>query len=451
MTATRSNVVSLATRRAAKPAPAAAAPASTKAPRAARAPRAVAYSMAILPGAAEFDAPVSLGSFAPGAFADAGEFATAVVGGTLAVFTGNTKPNMREVYSINAKTGLHGARISFGKIEFNLVFGPAHVVAEHIGPAALAKGLIVGDTLAGGMPLAEAAAVAKAADAAHQRKAKRAKPAPAPAAIDKGAAYDAHVAARAMAALVAAPKPAPAARVAAAKAAVSVAVPAPVATVVRVVLEGFGSFDVAAPIDPANVTAYVRTHIVPRVASYFEATDVSVLTAGRLTASMWRASIQIAGKARHVVTFGDVPAASVNPRPLSLRKGLPSHRADTLAAALGKVADTSPAAARPAPRGTSSPAAPAVPAAPARMQAATAAIFEAAARGELPPVPDFSAETHRRYRPRLAEIVALVNKGDIAALEAAVINPVSTSPKAINRYRNAAVIALKAKAETAGA
>ena len=43
--------------------------------------------------------------------------------------------------------------------------------------------------------------------------------------------------------------------------------------------------------------------------------------------------------------------------------------------------------------------------------------IEAKARqGELPPPPDFSAPTHARFRAKLAQIVALAEAGDIAAL-----------------------------------
>jgi hypothetical protein len=75
-----------------------------------------------------------------------------------------------------------------------------------------------------------------------------------------------------------------------------------------------------------------------------------------------------------------------------------------------------------------------------------AAILAAAESGKLPAAPDFSAETHKRFRAKLAEVVALVKAGDIAKLQRYKINPVSTSPRAIARYRDLAVIALKAKA-----
>lgn len=75
-----------------------------------------------------------------------------------------------------------------------------------------------------------------------------------------------------------------------------------------------------------------------------------------------------------------------------------------------------------------------------------AAILEAAQRGELPPVPDFSAPTHARFRKKLAEVVEMAEAGDLKGLKAYHINPVSSSPKAIDRYRNLAVIALEARA-----
>jgi hypothetical protein len=40
-----------------------------------------------------------------------------------------------------------------------------------------------------------------------------------------------------------------------------------------------------------------------------------------------------------------------------------------------------------------------------------------------------SKPTHARFRTKLAQIVALAEAGDIAALQAFEINPVSSSPK----------------------
>lgn len=75
-----------------------------------------------------------------------------------------------------------------------------------------------------------------------------------------------------------------------------------------------------------------------------------------------------------------------------------------------------------------------------------AAVLEAAQRGEMPAAPDFSAPTHARFRKKLDEVVALAKAGDIEGLRAFTINPVSTSPKAIDRYRNLCVLALGARA-----
>ena len=70
------------------------------------------------------------------------------------------------------------------------------------------------------------------------------------------------------------------------------------------------------------------------------------------------------------------------------------------------------------------------------------AIRDQAQTGALPQVPNFSTPTHTRFRAKLAQIVALAEAGDIAALQAFEINPVSSSPKAMARYRALCVIAL---------
>lgn len=78
-----------------------------------------------------------------------------------------------------------------------------------------------------------------------------------------------------------------------------------------------------------------------------------------------------------------------------------------------------------------------------------AAIAAAAAEGKLPPAPDFSAPTHARFRSKLDEISALVKAKDLKGLRAYPINPVSSSLKALDRYRNLAVVALQAQAKGA--
>jgi hypothetical protein len=75
-----------------------------------------------------------------------------------------------------------------------------------------------------------------------------------------------------------------------------------------------------------------------------------------------------------------------------------------------------------------------------------AAIEAAAREGRLPEPPDFSAETHKRFRNKLASVVELANAGDLKGLRAFEINPVSSSPKAIARYRDLCVVALEAQA-----
>ena len=75
------------------------------------------------------------------------------------------------------------------------------------------------------------------------------------------------------------------------------------------------------------------------------------------------------------------------------------------------------------------------------------AIVDLAQSGTLPTAPDFSKPTHARFRAKLAQIVALAEAGDIAALQAFEINPVSSSPKAMARYRDLCVIAITARAQ----
>jgi hypothetical protein len=83
------------------------------------------------------------------------------------------------------------------------------------------------------------------------------------------------------------------------------------------------------------------------------------------------------------------------------------------------------------------------PSAPRRRRDAD---VEAKARqGELPPPPDFSAPTHARFRAKLAALVELAGKADATGLRAIAINPVSSSPKALARYRDLAVLAIEAR------
>ena len=75
-----------------------------------------------------------------------------------------------------------------------------------------------------------------------------------------------------------------------------------------------------------------------------------------------------------------------------------------------------------------------------------ASMLASAQAGKLPAPPDFAAETHRRFRPRLSDVVELVKAGDVEALKAYQYPGfVGSSVKAIMRYRDLALIALEAK------
>lgn len=84
-----------------------------------------------------------------------------------------------------------------------------------------------------------------------------------------------------------------------------------------------------------------------------------------------------------------------------------------------------------------------------RVTGKRAAVEEAARQGQLPSPPDFSAATHARFRAKLAKLVEMVEAGDVEGLKAFAINPVSTSPRAMARYRDLAVIALEARRSAA--
>ena len=101
------------------------------------------------------------------------------------------------------------------------------------------------------------------------------------------------------------------------------------------------------------------------------------------------------------------------------------------------------AAADPAPVPQVDPEAKAAPGARRRRRDAD---LEARAReGELPAAPDFSAPTHARFRNKLEGLIALAEKGDAEALKAVAINPVSSSPTALARYRDLCITALEAR------
>ena len=70
----------------------------------------------------------------------------------------------------------------------------------------------------------------------------------------------------------------------------------------------------------------------------------------------------------------------------------------------------------------------------------------------LPAQPDFAAETHKRFRPKLAEVIALAKAGDVKGLAAWTPSWfIGSSTKAIMRYRDLALVALEAHARQADA
>lgn len=62
-----------------------------------------------------------------------------------------------------------------------------------------------------------------------------------------------------------------------------------------------------------------------------------------------------------------------------------------------------------------------------------------AADSGLPQPPDFSADTHKPFRKKLAEVVAMVEAKDVEGLKSLEIKTYSSSPRAIAKYRDAAV------------
>jgi hypothetical protein len=80
-----------------------------------------------------------------------------------------------------------------------------------------------------------------------------------------------------------------------------------------------------------------------------------------------------------------------------------------------------------------------------RRRISITAAAEAAKGGTLPTPPDFAAPTNARFRTKLEGLIALAERGDIDALRAFAINPVSSSPKALARYRDLCIAALEAR------
>jgi len=77
---------------------------------------------------------------------------------------------------------------------------------------------------------------------------------------------------------------------------------------------------------------------------------------------------------------------------------------------------------------------------------ANAALYRAAAAGQMPTPPDFSKPSYAPDRKRLAELVALAEAGDIAALRAHAIKVYFSASLELDRYRHRAILALEARA-----
>lgn len=68
-----------------------------------------------------------------------------------------------------------------------------------------------------------------------------------------------------------------------------------------------------------------------------------------------------------------------------------------------------------------------------------------ARNGVIPRPPDFSAATHRGYRARLRRLVELVKAGDVRALKRESFRSNATSPRALGKYRDLAVLAMQTR------
>lgn len=112
-------------------------------------------------------------------------------------------------------------------------------------------------------------------------------------------------------------------------------------------------------------------------------------------------------------------------------------------------AATAPKAATAAPKAASKAlAAPATPRISKRAQAAADALASAQT-GKLPAAPSFDAATHDGYRKRLLALLAAGKAGDLATLVGDATEPKGSSRVIICRWRDLAIVALKARAAKA--
>lgn len=74
-----------------------------------------------------------------------------------------------------------------------------------------------------------------------------------------------------------------------------------------------------------------------------------------------------------------------------------------------------------------------------------------AERGILPTAPDFTADTHKRFRKVLAQLVDFAAAGNLKGLKADTTQPLSSSRVSLCRYRDLAITALEAQRKAAKA
>jgi hypothetical protein len=133
------------------------------------------------------------------------------------------------------------------------------------------------------------------------------------------------------------------------------------------------------------------------------------------------------------------------------RAGIAPDRIEVEKTPAGFVWREKPAVAAPAPasvpraKGRRAAAAKSAPDPKRRRRTSYEALEAGARAGKLPEAPDFSAATHARFRNKLAKLIELAAAGDIDALRAFEINPVSSSPRAMARYRDLCVMAIEAR------
>lgn len=135
-------------------------------------------------------------------------------------------------------------------------------------------------------------------------------------------------------------------------------------------------------------------------------------------------------------------------------KARPQPEAKPKRAAKAAKSPAKAAKAKPGKKAAPAPAKPAVTKAPpashhgARWTKEVEALWEAnSAKGQLPAAPDFSAPTHANYRKMRDRMVEAAERGDLDALRAIEVKPVSSSRTILWRYQLYAIKALEVKSD----